>query len=118
MTENEKLREMLAKADKWLALFSVQPVILTKTGAANLNAFRDRLEAALAQAPRTMSEDQIGHEEIREDKLLKAEREVVTHLQKVIDRYDLTDMEVLEMLHRLVGVGISRIKGDCAEGDS
>jgi hypothetical protein len=49
------------------------------------------------------------------EKLLKAERSVVIHLQNVIDLYALTDMEVLEMLHRLVGVGISRIKGDCAE---
>jgi len=64
------------------------------------------------------SEDQISHEALMEDKRWKAERDVVIHLQKVIDRYALTDMEVLEMLHRLVGVGISRIKGDCAEEDS
>lgn len=42
-----------------------------------------------------------------------AEHELVVALQKVINDYELTDMEVLEMLHRLVGVGISRIKGDC-----
>lgn len=42
-----------------------------------------------------------------------AERDLVVALQKVIDDYELTDMEVLKMLHRLLGVGISKVSGDC-----
>lgn len=42
-----------------------------------------------------------------------AERDLVAALQKVINDYELTDMEVLEMLHRLLGVGISKVSGGC-----
>jgi len=48
----------------------------------------------------------------------QAELEVVTHLQQTINKYELTDMEVLEMLHRLVGVGISRVSGGCVAEDA
>jgi hypothetical protein len=48
----------------------------------------------------------------------QAELEVVTHLQQTINKYELTDIEVLEMLHRLVGIGISRVSGGCVAEDS
>lgn len=50
-----------------------------------------------------------------EDKLMQAERELVFSLQEIIDAHELDDFEVLEILHRLVGVGISKIRGDCAK---
>lgn len=47
--------------------------------------------------------------------LLNAERDLVVALQQAINDCGLTDMEVVELLHRLLGVGISRISGGCSE---
>lgn len=54
----------------------------------------------------------------RAEVLHRAEHELVVALQHIIRGYELDDFEVLEMLHRLVGVGISKVKGDCALEDA
>jgi hypothetical protein len=54
----------------------------------------------------------------RAEELHKAEHELVVALQQIIESYEMDDYEVLEMLHRLVGVGISRVSGGCVAEDA
>jgi hypothetical protein len=54
----------------------------------------------------------------RAEELHKAEHQLVVALQQIIESYEMDDFEVLEMLHRLVGVGISRVSGGCVAEDA